>query len=429
LKRYLGEEPIHYLHPSLKDVLGETFGCLIYQEQVIQVAVSMAGMTLAEADGLRLCMSKKRNWEKMGNYKARFFEGAREKGIPDAVIEEVFSQIESFAGYAFCKAHSASYALESFQSLYWRAHYPAEFMAAVLSNQGGYYSTMEYLEEARRMGLLILPPCVNRSEIAYTGKGRELRVGLMQVKGLRREMMERIVSEREMGGTYRSVEDLLDRVPVTRREAETLAKCGAMDTLGGRRPEILWRVVAALGKRTSPAGGGMESAAPLGSLDAGGGSRPDSERVLGANPPALVEALPVLEDFSLEERVACELEYLDVSVSAHPFALFRGQIDRVKRLRPVVDSVDVASHIEEKIYCLGWMVTMKQVQTEGERGVMAFVTYSDEQGRIETTFFPDAYECCAKELCRGSGPFLLLGKVEVSMGVPNLIVEQAALIR
>ncbi|MFH1755112.1 MAG: DNA polymerase III subunit alpha [Candidatus Latescibacterota bacterium] len=405
LKRYLGEEAVTYPHPSLQAVLEETFGCLIYQEQVIRVAVSMAGMTLAEADGLRVCMSKKRNWDRMENYKERFFCGAQEKGIPAAVIEEVFSQIESFAGYAFCKAHSASFALESFESLYWRAHYPAEFMAAVLSNQGGYYSTMEYIEEARRSGLIILHPSINDSESAYTGKGRELRVGLMQVKGLRREMMEQIVSQREANGVYRSVEDLLRRVPLTKKEAESLAKCGAMDSLGGRRPEIMWQVALANGSRT--------------------------QTDVTACPQTLTKTLPVLDDLSFAERMAFELDYLDVCVSAHPFALFRRQIERVKRLRPVVDSTDVAEHDGQMIYCLGWKVTAKRVPAEGKgkRRMMAFVTFSDEQGRFEATFFPNAFELCAEELCKGKGPFLLLGKVEMSMGVPNLIARRAALIR
>lgn len=415
LRRYLGEEPVTYPHPSLRPVLEETFGCLIYQEQVIRVAVSMAGMTLAEADGLRVCMSKKRNWNRMENYKDRFFHGAREKGIPEAVIEEVYSQIESFAGYAFCKAHSASFALESFESLYWRAHYPAEFMAAVLSNQGGYYSTMEYIEEARRSGLVILHPSVNDSEVAYTGKGRELRVGLMQVKGLRDEMMKRIVEEREAAGAYRSVEDLLRRVPLTKKEAEALAKCGAMDTLGGRRPEIMWQVALALQN---------------GSPDKHVAGEPMQTEPSAMFPRhALTAALPVLDDLSFEERMAFELEYLDICVSAHPFALFRRQIERARRLRPVVDSIDLGGHEGRTVYCLGWKVTAKRVPTEKEGKMMAFVTFSDERGRIEATFFPDAFEHCAEELCKGKGPFLLLGKVEVSMGVPNLTVRRAALIR
>jgi error-prone DNA polymerase len=437
LKRYLGEEPVRFLHPCLEDVLRDTFGCLIYQEQVILVAVSMAGMTLAEADGLRLCMSKKRNWERMDNYKERFFRGAREKGIPDPVIEEVFSQIESFAGYAFCKAHSASFALESFESLYWRAHYPAEFMAAVLSNQGGYYTTMEYIEEARRMGLRILHPCISRSNVRYTGKGRELRVGLMQVKGLREGIMEQIVAEREREGGYRSVEDFVRRVPVTRREAETLAKCGAMDTLGGRRPELLWQVALCHGTGQRKAAIDGEPVQDGSGNGGGDGRRPSDGKGAEAvvmpaarrDVKALVGELPVLDDFSFTERLELELECLDICVSAHPFALFKKQLDRVRRLRPIVDSNDIAHHAGKRIYCLGWEVCFKRVTTENDGRAMVFVSFSDEWGRIETTIFPDVYEKCADELYKGLGPFLLLGRVELNMGVPNLVVDRIALIR
>ncbi len=416
LQRYLGRAPVAYLHPCLEKVLGDTYGCLIYQEQVIQTAVAMAGMTLAEADGLRLCMSKKRNWERMENYKERFFSGAREKGIPEDVIKEVFSQIKSFAGYAFCKAHSASFAIESFQSLYWRAHYPAEFMAAVLSNQGGYYSTMEYIEEARRMGLMIMPPCVNKSEVAYTGRGREIRTGLMQVKGLRTCMMEQLVSERVRLGPYRSVEGLLAKIPLAKKEAETLAGCGAFDSLGGSRAEIMWQVALVFG---SAGGGGraggikMEIAAPV--------------PVRGVR--EMVKTLPALDEQSERERLLGELKCLDVLVSAHPFILYKNRLERIRRLRHIVNSVDVGAHEGRNIYCLGWRVTMKKVQISDGKGMMAFVTFSDERGRLETTFFPGAFDRCAEELLRGKGPFLMMGRVEVNMGVPNLIVKKIALIR
>jgi error-prone DNA polymerase len=411
LDRYLGNAPVTYLHPCLENVLSDTFGCLIYQEQVIQTAVSMAGMTLAEADGLRLCMSKKRNWERMETYRGRFFEGARERGVTEEVIEEVFSQIESFAGYAFCKAHSASFALESFQSVYWRAHYPAEFMAAVLTNQGGYYSTMEYIEEARRMGLAIRPPCINGSGVSYTGRGREVRIGLMQVKGLRSEVMERVVGEREMNGEYRSVDDFVSRVELNRAETESLARCGALDSLGGSRPEILWQVALSL------AGPNRDSA---GMESRGGAFERDARQ--------MVTELPLLSDVSFEERLQCELDYLGIGVSAHPFALYRSELDRVRRLRPVIDTVEAGDYDGRRIYCLGWKVTLKKVRTSTDGRMMAFVTFSDDRGRVETTFFPEAYERCAEELQKGPGPFLILGTVECSMAAPNLIVERLLLL-
>jgi DNA polymerase III alpha subunit len=163
LERHLGLQAVEVPHPLLEPVLRDTYGCLIYQEQVIQVVQAIAGMTLAEADGLRKCMSKKRHWSRMETYRERFMAGARRNGVTEPVAVEIYRQIDSFAGYAFCKAHSASFALESFESAYWKAHYPAEFMAAVLTNQGGYYTPMEYAEETRRLGVTLLPPCVVHS--------------------------------------------------------------------------------------------------------------------------------------------------------------------------------------------------------------------------------------------------------------------------
>jgi len=163
IDRSLGREEPSYLCPEMESVLGETFGVMIYQEDVIKVANVVAGMGLGEADALRRCMSKKRNWEDIGKYKKRFIGGAMERGVDKEVAEEIWRQIESFGGYAFCKAHSASFAVVSYQTAYLKAHYPAEFMAAVISNRGGFYSASAYVEEARRMGLSILGPDVNKS--------------------------------------------------------------------------------------------------------------------------------------------------------------------------------------------------------------------------------------------------------------------------
>ncbi len=237
LHRHLGLEPVTLIHPALEPVLHDTCGCLIYQEQVIRIAVVVAGMSLGEADGLRRCMAFKNvDGETFVSYRASFMRGALARGIGEETAEEIFRQIASFAGYAFCKAHSASFALESFESVYWKTHYPAEFMAAVLSNGGGYYSQSEYLEEARRMGLEILPPCVNESGVRHHGRGRALRVGLMQVKGLSGETAEKIVA----GRPYGSLVEFLEKVSASRDEAETLIRCGAMTSFGRTRPELLW---------------------------------------------------------------------------------------------------------------------------------------------------------------------------------------------
>ncbi|VAX16168.1 DNA polymerase III alpha subunit [hydrothermal vent metagenome] len=163
IERSLGREKPSCLHPSMERVLKETFGVMIYQEDVLKVVNVVAGMSLAEADSLRKCMSKKRNRERMDKYKGRFIDGAARRGVETKTAEEIWRQIESFGGYAFCKAHSASFAVVSYQTAYLKAHYPAEFMAAVIANHGGFYGAAAYIEEARRLGLDILPPDVNKS--------------------------------------------------------------------------------------------------------------------------------------------------------------------------------------------------------------------------------------------------------------------------
>ena len=170
IDRRLGrEEPVYPL-AAMREVLGDTFGVMVYQEDVIKVANRVAGLSLGQADGLRRCMSKKRDWEAFDKYKKMFIEGAVERGAPRAVAQEIWRQMESFGGYAFCKAHSASFAVISYRTAYLKAHYPAQFMAAVIANRGGFCSAAEYVEEARRMGLCILGPDVNESGKETEGK-------------------------------------------------------------------------------------------------------------------------------------------------------------------------------------------------------------------------------------------------------------------
>lgn len=234
------------LHPLLESILEETHGILCYQEDVSRVAMALAGFDAVQADELRKILSKKHRHRKLADLRGRFLEGAAARGVPLPVVEEVWRMILSFQGYSFCKPHSASYAMVSFKSCYLKAHHPAEFMAAVLSNQGGYYTTQAYLSEARRMGLKLLPPDVNLSEYAYTGAGRAVRVGLMQLKGVRRESLEALLEERERRGLFRSLEDLLRRVEIDPSDARILVKAGCLDSVaGGRsRPELLWQVLA-----------------------------------------------------------------------------------------------------------------------------------------------------------------------------------------
>ncbi len=440
LECHLGLRTPEVLHPLLEPALRDTYGCLIYQEQVIQVATAIAGMTLSEADGLRKCMSKKRNWQHMETYRERFLSGARRHQVPDAVAAEIFTQIESFAGYAFCKAHSASFALESFASAYWKAHHPAEFMAAVLTNQGGYYTPMEYAEEARRCGVRLLPPCVNASYKEFWGREREIRTGLMQVKGLTGTTSAALLVARRTGGPFATLEDFLRRVRPSHAEARSLVRCGGMDCFGSTRPRLLWelemraRAAADAGAAAKTAVGvatGAASAVSTAADTAAAGSARlawfaancDSERLA-----ALVAQIPLLGEWDAQARMRAELETLEMTLDVHPFALFPNVLDWTRARRPIVSSVDLRRHTGREVYLLGWKVTSKRATTVNDEP-MCFVTFSDEHGRFEASFFPEVYARCATELLRGFGPYLIKGKVETQFGVAELVASHVLLLR
>ncbi|HKX12617.1 MAG TPA: DNA polymerase III subunit alpha, partial [bacterium] len=250
--RYINEyverlhgKPWDPFHPLLAEILDESYGLMVYQEDVTKAAMSLAGFDAVDGDGLRKVLSKKDPEKHLGAYRVNFFAGARERGVDDAVIEAVWRMIESFAGYSFCKPHSASYALVSFQSAYLRAHYPAEFLAAVISNGGGFYSTSAYLSEARRLGLRILPPDINASAKEYRGRGRELRVGLMQLKGVPEKFVDELLEERGRHGSYASLEDFLRRKPGDLSDLKILVRAGCFDSLaeGLSRPQLMWKLL------------------------------------------------------------------------------------------------------------------------------------------------------------------------------------------
>lgn len=240
-------EPWESPHPLLNPVLEETLGVIVFQEQLSQAAVHLAGFDPAEADTLRKVVSKKDREKKLRDFHTRFVRGALERGVSMKVTKEVWGMIMACDGYSFCKPHSASYTLVAYKSAFLRAHYPAEFMAAVISNGGGYYSTSGYLSEARRMGLKVLPPDINLSEIKYTGKKRAVRVGLMQLKELSREGLDFIIHDRTRNGPYASLEDFLARAcgRLHLQDVRILIKAGCFDRIAGKdaRPGLMWQAL------------------------------------------------------------------------------------------------------------------------------------------------------------------------------------------
>ncbi len=241
IERHMDHSKIQYLHPLLEEVLYETYGVMIYQEDVLKVACHVGGMSLGEADLLRRAMSgKMRSKDAMARLTEKFFASARSKGIPEETIAEIWRQIASFAGYSFCKGHSAAFAVLSYQCAYLKAHFPAEFMAAVLNNGGGFYAAAAYVQEARRLGLRVLGPDVNASAAAYTGDSEEkyLRVGLGAIKNFPPQRIEAILRAREER-LFDALEDFLRRSQCTREEAGKLIRVGACDLFQSTRAQLL----------------------------------------------------------------------------------------------------------------------------------------------------------------------------------------------
>ena len=381
------------LHPVLEEILQETFGIMCFQEDVCKVAMALAGFDAVDGDGLRKILSKKHRTKKLAEYREQFFSGARARGVAEPVLDQVWEMILSFSGYSFCKPHSASYALVSFKSAWLRAHYPAEFMAAVISNQGGYYSTFAYSSEARRMGLTVLPPEINASEEAYTGKDKNLRVGLMQIKGLSQSGLQALLDERRRG-RFRSFADFLFRVNPAPADARLLVLAGCLDALDPEltRPALLWRLAEHRQRR-------KKSLAP--SL---------------FEPPA--SPLPRPADYDEPTLLRQEVETLGFLASRHPLTLYQAML----KPRSWVPAQELGRWVGKRVTTLGWYVTGKPVETkDGEP--MEFLSFEDTTAIYETTFFPETYRRFCHLIDR-ERPYLLEGKVEEDFGAISLTVDR-----
>ena len=396
--------PVEYAHPVLEELLEDTYGVMVYQEDVMRVVSGLAGLSLAEGDLLRRAMTGKgASRAELLAMRERFLAGCASKGVGEEIALEVWRQIASFAGYAFCKAHSASFAVLSYRVAWFKAHWPAEFVAAVLSNQGGFFSSAAYVQEARRLGLAIRPPCVVHGGAGYAGAGRELRVGLQQVGGLGHRTLRRLLAERRRR-PFSGFDDFRRRSGADAAELEALVGAGALDALAGdgdpceRRPALLWRLRLLGGAR-----GAAESPGP---------SLFDE---LPEERPVAVGRWSRIETW-LRERAA-----LGFGVSRHPMELFDfGDLEQ--RCLPATELVH---HEGQRVELLGWKFAHKTISTRRSKERMAFLSLEDASGTCEAVLFPAVWERHAL-LCRAPGPFWLRGTVEMEAGVPMLQVETMA---
>jgi len=394
IKRFHNPAEINYLHPVMEEQLKETFGVMVYQEDVIKVCHHFAGLDLADADVLRRAMSGKfRSKAEFARIVNKFFSNCKEFGYPDELTKEVWRQIESFAGYSFSKAHSASFAVESFQSLYLKAHFPLEHMVAVINNFGGFYQTWVYVNEARRWGATICLPCVNNSNYLTSIKGTSIYLGFVHLQNLEKQVSQTIEEERCRNGNYLDLEDFVSRVPAGIEQLIILIRIDAFRFTGKSKKELLWKVHMMLGHSTPVVNHGMLF------------KQKNKEF-----------SLPPLEQSDIEDCFD-EMELLGFPVTKSMFDMletnFRGEIK----------AHDMIKYVGKKVRMLGNLVTIKNVRTVKHEW-MHFGTFLDVTGEFfDTVHFPNSLRNYG---FKGPGVYLILGTITEDFGYPGMTVEKMA---
>jgi len=391
--RHNHPDKFEYFHPVFREQLGETYGIMVYQEDVIKIALHYGGLPAADGDILRRAMSGKgRSKAALQKVKDNFFLSCSVQGHPVKLSEEIYRQIESFAGYSFCKAHSASYAVESYQSLYLKVHYPIEFMVAVINNQGGFYRTEVYVHEARMSGAVIHNPCVNKSEFETTLYGCDVYLGFMHLQGLDTKTALLIQQERQTNGDYKALDDFINRIPIGIEAIQILIFIDAFRFTGKTKNQLL--VIARLILVNF---------------------KPENRNLLLLQEPVREYELPKLERSPFEDAFD-EIELLSFPVSCTPFDLLQ------TNFRGDVMAKDLLKHHKKTVRMLAYLVSRKHVPTK--MGAMYFGTWVDAEG----VFFDTAhFTGSLKEYpFQGGGCYLLLGSVEVDYHFPTITVTKMA---
>lgn len=390
IHRFHNPDKFQYLHPVLEEQLKETYGVMVYQEDVLKVGHHFGGLDLADADVLRRMMSGKgRNKKHLQEIEEKYFKNCKEYGYADNIAAEVWRQIESFAGYSFSKAHSASYAVESYQSLYLKTYYPREFMVAVINNFGGFYATWVYVNEARKAGAIIELPCVNKSTYNTTIYGDDVYLGFVHVGKLEQQVAKGIEAERNRNGDYLGFEDFVRRTHIRLEQLLILVRVNALRFSGYSKKELLWQGHLLLGKSA----------------------------VIAHEPemfyePAKTFTLPALEAEPIED-VYDEMEIIGFPVSRSFFDLLE------KNYKNDMSAAELLKYVGQTIRILGNYVTQKWVGTSNGK-VMSFGTWFDRQGNFfDTTHFPQQLQ---QYPFKGMGVYMIEGKVVEEFGFPSIEV-------
>jgi len=388
IKRFHEPDTTQYLHPVFEEHLGETFGVMVYQEDVMKIVHHFAGLDLDESDVLRRIMTgKKKTSDTFRRLQEKFFRNCKTRDYPDSLTQEVWRQVESFSGYSFCKAHSASFAVESFQSLYLKTYFPREFMVAVINNFGGFYHTELYVHEARMYGANIEPPSVNHSTYLTTIYDKDVYLGFIHINSLERSIGQQIVEERLENGPYRHLEDFVRRIDIGREQLELLIRIGAFRFTGMNKYELMWEKNAVYAPEL-------------------------------AHQPGVLFEEPV-DDYQLPELAETRFEQAFDEIELLGFPLCSPfDLLQTPDLGDI-QTAQMAAHIGKEVSMIGYYVTRKNVTTVNGK-LMNFGTWLDSEGQFfDTTHFPPSL---AQYPFQGRGCYRITGKIVEDFGFPSMDV-------
>ncbi len=410
VERKHGREKVVYLFPELEPILKETYGVILYQEQVMKIGGVLANYSMADADGLRKAMGKK-NVSMMEEHRELFLKGARANKLSEKKAAELFDLMEKFGGYGFNKSHSAAYALICFQTAYLKAHYPREYMAALMTSEmSNSESVVKYMDECRSHAIEVLPPDINESDAVFTVTDTAIRFGLAAVKNVGSAAIEFIVDSRNEGGKYTSIFDFCERVTlgkVNKRVLEPLIRCGAFDSTGARRSQLMEVVEEALyhGNRIQ-----KEKADSQMDLFA------DMEG--GVAVPVILPKLPDIEEWDSSELLALEKETLGFYITGHPLEKYQDIIDRYAN----VTSSTIHEKNEKQIVRMGGTIRPTKVLTTKKGDLMAFTLLEDIQGSVEVVVFPESY-AEAHQIIADEAAVIVQASVQKRENIVKLLAE------
>lgn len=394
IKRRHKRTPVRYDIPKVKEILEETYGVIVYQEQVMRIASAVGNFSLGDADILRRAMSKKDATE-MERLKEKFIEGARSNGVEQGKAERLFEMMTKFAEYGFNKSHSAAYALIAYQTAYLKVHYPLEFMAALLTcDMDNTDKVMRYVAECKEKGIEVLPPDINESDWGFTTAEGKIRYGLGAVKNVGEAAVEEIIRIREERGPFKSIFDFCESVDlrkVNRRVIESLIKAGAFDTLGARRSQMMLVLDQAMEE-----GGRRQKE-----------RRGEQTALFSGLPTAKMRELPQIEEWPEGELLSMEKEVLGLYLTSHPLSRYRDALAELT----TADTEMLAEMVSGSQVTVGGLVAEVKETNTKKGDYMAFLTLEDMRGRVEVIVFPDTYRT-VRPLLKVDTPLLVRGILE-----------------